>query len=46
MGFHPEQLSGQVADLVGQCLLADAWADQATLFDLVEQLRGLGLGVQ
>ena len=46
VGFHPEQLGGQIADLVGQFLLTDARADQATLFDLVEQLRSLGLGIQ
>jgi hypothetical protein len=44
--IHAEQLGGQIADLVGKFLLADARADQPTLFDLVEQLRGLGLGIQ
>ena len=46
VGLDPEQLGGQVANLVGQRLLADAWAEQATPFDLVEQLRSLALSIQ
>ena len=44
--LDPEQFGGQVADLVGQLLLADARADQSAALDLVEQLRGLGLCIK
>ena len=42
----PSRSAARSRDLVGQFLLADTRADQPTLFDLVEQLRGLGLGIQ